>query len=119
MKEKDLITIYRAFSNLYGAILDTDAFKIIQHYFPDFTLEEFKKYVCMDCGFDPYEALYNDLKNTKESRRIFDAWELAACWQTRRAKSLCPGTNCGSGPRLWRRRALRRACALSLPPISP
>lgn len=43
MKEKDLITIYRAFSNLYGAILDTDAFKIIQHYFPDFTLEEFKK----------------------------------------------------------------------------
>ena len=42
----------------------------------EYTLEEFKKYVCMDCGFDPYKVLYNDLKNTKESRRTFEEWEL-------------------------------------------
>ena len=43
MKEKDLVIIYRAFVNLYGAILDKEAYEIIKNYFPEFTYEEFKK----------------------------------------------------------------------------
>ena len=41
MKEKDLIIFYKIFANLYGAILDKDAFCIITKYFPNFTYYEF------------------------------------------------------------------------------
>ena len=43
MKEKDLVCFYKIFANLYGAILDSDAFDIIKRFYPDFTYEEFHK----------------------------------------------------------------------------
>ena len=45
MKDKDLEIFFKVFSNLYGAILDKDAIKIIQKFFPEYTYEEFRSYL--------------------------------------------------------------------------
>ena len=43
MKEKDFAKILRCFANLYGVILDEDAYQILKGYYPGLKSNEFKK----------------------------------------------------------------------------
>ena len=93
MKEKELITFYKIFANLYGAILDKDAFEIITQYFPDFSYEDFisslkkaskkhdRTYSVRKWDKDSYVIRSNI--NNKETRQLF-------FWQAKKPFFTCP-----------------------------
>ena len=93
MKEKELITFYKIFANLYGAILDKDAFEIITQYFPDFIYEDFisslkkaskkhdRTYSVRKWDKDSYVIRSNI--NNKETRQLF-------FWQAKKPFFTCP-----------------------------
>ena len=71
MKEKDLVCFYKIFANLYGAILDSDAFDIIKRFYPDFTYEEFHK--DLKKRAKKFDRSYSVRKWDKDSYVIKDA----------------------------------------------
>ena len=71
MKEKDLVCFYKIFANLYGAILDKDAFDIIKRFYPEFTYEAFLKDLKKRCK--KFDRAYSVRRREEDSYVIRDS----------------------------------------------